>query len=126
MLSFSFPCVATIQLLIDCGFDVNAFNQIGDTPLHTLFRTMLDSTLSVVEAILHIFLNTGRLHPDYINQARKTALDCTSNTYLIGLFKRKMNISLKCLCATRLNQLNVNYENCLSSDLIDFVKRHKR
>ncbi len=123
-LLFSFPCAATIQLLIDCDFDVNSFDMRKNTPLHILIRRISDAKLSVVEPILNIFLKTNRLHMDYINSAGLTPLVYTSNAHLIELLKRKTNISLKCLCAKRLNGLNVTYQNYLAPSLIDFVKKH--
>ena len=31
---FLFPCAKTAKLLLEMGFDVNAVNSNGDTPLH--------------------------------------------------------------------------------------------
>ncbi len=92
--------------------------------MHLLVRTIPDSKLSMVTTVLNIFLATNRLHMDYINKAGNTPLECTLNTDLRELLKRKTNLSLKCLCAKRLNQFNVHYEDYLSQNLTDFVKRH--
>ncbi|UJR19453.1 hypothetical protein I4U23_022584 [Adineta vaga] len=118
-------CPEIIQLLIDCDFDVNAVDSRGDTALHILFQGTSNSNFSIAETIFNLFLNTNRLHPDYINKNGQTALNEAKNPQLIRLYKRKVLLSLKCQCATHLNQMKINYENYLSQNLINFVEKHK-
>ncbi|CAF0770585.1 unnamed protein product [Adineta ricciae] len=121
----SFLCADAVKLLIECDFDVNAVDINGNTPLHILFRNISDTQLTIAETILDIFLRTNRFHPDYVNKQGKTLLDCTANSQLIELFKRKVVLSLKCQCALRLNQMKINHESYLSRNLIEFVRKHK-
>ncbi|CAF1381699.1 unnamed protein product [Adineta ricciae] len=121
----SFLCADAVKLLIECDFDVNAVDINGNTPLHILFRNISDSQLTIAEKILDIFLRTNRFHPDYVNKQGKTLLDCTENSQLIELFKRKVILSLKCQCALRLNLMKINHESYLSQNLIEFVRKHK-
>lgn len=74
-----FPCVKTMTLLLLGGFDVNAVNSKGDTPLHVAvaFKPSSKET-DTLKAMLQLLLNSGA-DPRLENTDGLTAIDyCTT------------------------------------------------
>ena len=72
---FKFPCAGTMGLLLKVGFDPNAINNNGNTPLH------IAATLKPGCDNFHLLTNTlevlldGGAHHDFVNNDGKTAMD---------------------------------------------------
>lgn len=109
-----------VQLLLQCGADVNAMDSCRNTPLH--LAVFLDLQ-SIDVAILHLLCDAGA-HLDYANDSGQTALDLVVHLSTRNFLEKRNRISLKCLCARFIRLKSVPYHGKLSSSLTDFIQRH--
>jgi Fem-1 family protein b len=113
----------TIDLLINCGADVDAMDFDGNTPLHILLRNFSSSH---VFKIIDILCNAGA-HLDYVNKKGHTPLKLVSRFHkkVTEELKKKMDvIRLKCSCARLIRQQQFSYQNILSTSLVNFIQKH--
>lgn len=114
-----YPCPTTVCTLLLCGADVNACDNLHNTPLHVY----LSSSCTYDERILKLLCDAGA-HLDYANESRKTPIDMALNSFPQKLLKSKMKISLKCLCARVIRTNNVPFHDKLTPLLVQFVQKH--
>ncbi|XP_073509569.1 protein fem-1 homolog B [Phyllobates terribilis] len=120
----SFPSAPVTKLLLDCGANVNATDNVGNTPLHLIvqynrpisdFLTLHSIIISLVEA---------GAHTDMTNKEKKTPLDRSTTGVSEILLKLQMKLSLKCLAARAVRLHNIKYQNQIPRTLEEFVEFH--
>ena len=120
-----FPNVTLVELLLECGSDVDALNYNGDNALHAL-GLCDDSDPARRDDMRQIarHLLTYGTHIDLRNRDGWTPQDVANLTigyYLKPEYKR---LPLKCLAAQTVKLFVNNYDACLPKILVQFVKRH--
>jgi ankyrin repeat protein len=119
MFYFRYPCGCTVRTLLQCGADVNVTDAIQNTPLHVF----LSSSHRVNESILKILCDANP-HLDYANVLGETPIDITSDPNIKQLLKKRMKLSLKCLCARLIQKNNISFHGKVSNSLVTFVEKH--
>ncbi|XP_075148071.1 ankyrin repeat protein mann-cup [Haematobia irritans] len=117
-LTVIFPNPTVIKLLLDCGMNVNAKNEVKSTPLHIAAQPYNFSN-----EIIAILLNHGADldQPNKSNERPYTLISLNS-TNTIPLMNY---INLKCLAATIISKYRIPYCNQIPKCLETFVKEHE-
>jgi ankyrin repeat protein len=118
-LIFSYPCLRTVRILLQCGADANANNIERATPLHVF----VSNAASCNDTILQLLCDAGA-HLDYANELGETAVDIAFNTNIKQLLQAKLRLSLKCLCARLIQKAKVPFHGKVSNLLVAFIERH--
>ncbi|XP_066156518.1 protein fem-1 homolog C [Euwallacea fornicatus] len=121
-----FPRESVVRLLLQCGANVNAKNDLGRTPLHVAAMAYNYSS-----ELIGLLLDYGA-HLDQPDGQGDTALHA-----IVGLIanncmiadKADINlvnyISLKCMCASQIVKLNIPYVDQVPKTLEAFIKSHE-
>jgi ankyrin repeat protein len=107
---FSYPSLATTQLLITYGarwIDVDTVDRLhGNTALHVVSQSSKTDALPIVE----LLINAGA-HGDCLNKYNKTPFNCAKSVEIKALLEKLQTPSLlKCLCARYIVREQINYE----------------
>ncbi len=107
---FSFPDLATTQLLLTYGsrwINIDAIDiSNGNTVLHTVSQSTKTDALPIVE----LLINTGA-HADCLNKHNKTPFDYAKTPEIKAILQKQQTPSLlKCLCARYIVERELNYE----------------
>ncbi|UJR38713.1 hypothetical protein I4U23_031378 [Adineta vaga] len=119
-----FPNRSALKLLLIYGsswLDINARNELGNTPLHSACQNIIDPT------IIEILINVG-CHIDCINKQNKTPLDYLTNPNIIRILQPISKPSeLKCLCARLIVETysNIDSLQLINSSLHKFIALHR-
>ncbi|KAK5644465.1 hypothetical protein RI129_005765 [Pyrocoelia pectoralis] len=113
-----FPQREVIELLLDCGFDVNSRNGSNSTPLH-----IASSSYNFNSWLIKLLLEYGA-HIDQPNSSGKRptellALNPLNDVYVLNY------ITLKCLCATVINKYKIRYRNQVPKSLEYLIQQHE-
>jgi hypothetical protein len=88
----------TVDLLIKCGADVDAFDAQRNSPLHIVAQR----TDNIHDVLLTIDLlcRKAGAHLDYVNECGKTPVECASHGDVKTRLRERIRVGrLKCLCA---------------------------
>ena len=111
--------MSTVQLLLNCGADIDARDARRNTPLQVLVGNSSEPD----EALVNLLCDRGA-HLDCVNADGETALDIGSSLKIKALLKARMQISLKCLCARLIRMNGVPFEGRINKSLAKFVGNH--
>ena len=122
-----FPCIKTVQLLLDAGFNVNALNNNGDTPLHraAMFNPYLWTEYHRITKMLEVLL-LGGAHLDYTNNDGLTAMDKSMNVRAESFLSYRYNktLCLKCVSARAVKKYGLPYFGEVPKILEKFISMH--
>ena len=116
-----------MQLLLDAGFNVNALNNNGDTPLHraAMFNPYLWTQYHRITKMLEVLL-LGGAHLDYTNKDGLTAMDKSMNVRAKDFLSYEYNRTpcLKCVSARAVKKYGLPYFGEVPKILKKFISMH--
>ena len=121
-----FPEKGVVEILIECGAPLNAFDEDHNVPLHSCaegLRALMDeSDVKEMELIISVLIDHGA-HVDARNLQGKIAGEelCKSTWYKLCLVD---HVSLKCLAARKIKECQINYEGEVPVSLTPFIELH--
>ena len=119
-----FPCTETAKLLLNAGFNVNAFNNNGDTPLHRAVTfTPSDDKIHVLTDLLDILLDGGA-HHDFVNNDGKTAMDMAATDEARRILSERKTLELKCIAARAVKKFGLPYLGVVPKMLERYISMH--
>ena len=120
-----FPCIAVVELLLECGANVNAVDEDINTALHFCSQALRDIDTKkhpdLIKRIAGLLLKNGA-HVDMVNIWGDRAVD----NLLSSLMEMNMLdfISLKCLSASVVMKYKISYAGHIPASLESFVQMH--
>ena len=119
-----FPCIDTVKLLLNAGINVNAINNMGDTPLHEAVKYIPSSKnihhlTNIVEALLD-----GGAHHDFVNNEGKTAMDLALTDEVRRILSEKEKLELKCISARAVKKYGLLYLGVVPKILEKYISMH--
>jgi len=122
-----FPCLKTVQLLLDAGFNVNALNNNGDTPLHraAMFNPQYWTQYHRITKMLEVLL-LGGAHLDYTNKDGLTAMDKSINVRAKNFLSYRYNqtLCLKCVSARAVKKYGLPYFGEVPESMEKYISMH--
>ena len=120
-----FPSADTVKLLLNAGFNVNAIDCDGDTPLHT--AASLEPGDDLIHQVPEIMkaLFYGGAHHDFVNNDGKTPMDMakTDEARMI-LSEEKSKLELKCISARAVKKFGIPYLGEVPKRLEKYISMH--
>jgi hypothetical protein len=119
-----YPCHKTVSLLLQCGANIDAIDSRRNTPLHLIAQRK--DHIENVLFIINLLCDSGRAHPDCVNDRGQTPLESALNIYVKEHLRAKIGVGrLKCLCARLIRQQEIPFQNYqFSSSLVNFIEKH--
>ena len=119
-----FPSDTLVSLVIHCGAEVNATDNEGNSPLHTIVRYNRPiSDFLTLHNIIVNFLEAG-CHSDRVNNNGETASEWSTTGVAEIILRTRRKLSLKCIAARAVKKHNITYQSHIPTTLEDFVKMH--
>ena len=106
------------KLLLNAGFNVNAINNKGNTPLHLAVSNihLLTDTLEV--------LFDGGAHHDFVNNDGKTPMDMAKTDEARMILSERRKLELKCICARAVKNFGIPYMGLVPKTLEKYISMH--
>ena len=125
--TLGFPCIKTVQLLLDAGFNVNALNNNGDTPLHraAMFNPYYWTEYHRITKMPEVLL-LGGAHLDCTDNDGLTAMDKSRNVRAESFlsYRYNMTLCLKCVSARAVKKYGLPYFGEVPKSLEKFISMH--
>ena len=124
--SFGKPrCPKTLKFLLDTGFNVNATNNEGDTPLHeaVLFDPRIDGELHILTEMLEVLLDGGA-HHDFVNNVGETAKYMARTDHACRILSGRKKLELKCISARAVKKFGLSYLGVVPKTLEKYINMH--
>ena len=120
-----FPSADTVKLLLNAGFNVNATDWDGNTPLHR--AASLEPGDDLIHQVPEIMkaLFYGGAHHDFVNNDGKTPMDMakTDEARMI-LSEEKSKLELKCISARAVKKFGIPYLGEVPKRLEKYISMH--
>ena len=121
-----FPSADTVKLLLNAGFNVNAIDCDGDTPLHT--AASLEPGDDLIHQVPEIMkaLFDGGAHHDFVNNDGKTPMDMakTDEARMILSAAERGRLELKCISARAVKKFGIPYLGEVPKILEKYISMH--
>ena len=120
------PSADTVKLLLNAGFNVNAIDCDGDTPLHTAASLEPgDDLIHQVPEIMNALLYGGA-HHDFVNNDGKTPMDMakTDEARMILSAAERGRLELKCISARAVKKFGIPYLGEVPKTLEKYISMH--
>ena len=121
-----FPSADTVKLLLNAGFNVNATDCDGDTPLHT--AASLEPGDDLIHQVPEIMkaLFYGGAHHDFVNNDGKTPMDMakTDEAHMILSAAERGRLELKCISARAVKKFGIPYLGEVPKTLEKYISMH--
>ena len=120
------PSADTVKLLLNAGFNVNATDCDGDTPLHTAASLEPgDDLIHQVPEIMNA-LFYGGAHHDFVNNDGKTPMDMakTDEARMILSAAERRKLELKCISARAVKKFGIPYLGEVPKTLEKYISMH--
>ena len=120
------PSADTVKLLLNAGFNVNATDCDGDTPLHRAAGLEPgDDLIHQVPEIMNA-LFYGGAHHDFVNNDGKTPMDIakTDEARIILSAAERRKLELKCISARAVKKFGIPYLGVVPKTLEKYISMH--
>ena len=121
-----YSCLDTVKLLVNAGFNVNAMNNKGSTPLHiaATFKPSEDKICLLAE-VLQVLVDGGA-HHDFVNFYGKTPNDMAKTDEAHLILSESRNLELQCISARAVRKYRIPYVGVVPVILEKYIHRHRR
>ena len=121
-----YSCLDTVKLLVNSGFNVNAMNNKGSTPLHIAanFKPSEDKICLLTE-VLQVLVDGGA-HHDFVNFYGKTPNDMAKTDEAHLILSESRNLELQCISARAVRKYRIPYVGVVPVILEKYIRRHPR
>ena len=121
-----YSCLDTVKLLVNSGFNVNAMNNKGSTPLHiaATFKPSEDKICLLTE-VLQVLVDGGA-HHDFVNNYGKTPNDMAKTDEACMILSESRNLELQCISARAVRKYRIPYVRVVPVILEKYIRRHRR
>ena len=118
------PSADTVKLLLNAGFNVNATDCNGDTPLHTAasLEPGDDLIYQVPEIMKALFY--GGAHHDFVNNDGKTPMDMAETDEARMILSERRELELKCISARAVKKFEIPYLGVVPKILEKYISMH--
>ena len=122
---FGFPCVRTVKFLLSAGFNIDATNNNGDTPLHraAAFNPHDWRKFHLITDMLNV-LSVAGAHLDFTNNDGKTAMDTSINVRAYHFLFYRKTLELKCIAARAVKKFGLPYLGVVPKTLEKYISMH--
>ena len=116
--------IDVVKILLNTGFNVNATDFDGNTPLH--MAVCLHPQINEI----HIFTNLleilldGGAHQDFVNHDGETAMDLAKTDEARSILWDKRKLKLKCISARAVKRFGLPYLGVVPKILEKFISMH--
>ena len=117
----SFPLLDVLKLLLNVGFDVNAVNGNGDTPLHSAVTKQ--NKFCLLTGVMETLFNGGA-HHDFVNNDGKTPMDMAKTDVAAMILSEKRKLELKCISARAVKKFGIPSLGVVPKTLEKYVSMH--
>ena len=121
-----FPSADTVKLLLNAGFNVNATDWDGNTPLHR--AASLEPGDDLIHQVPEIMkaLFDGGAHHDFVNNDGKTPMDMakTDEARIILSAAERRKLELKCISARAVKKFGIPYLGEVPKILEKYISMH--
>ena len=113
-----------LNLLIQCGADVNAADEHRNSPLHLIVAYQKPiSDFLTLHAITTCLIESGA-HMDAVNDKNQTPLESATTGVAEILLKTQTKISLKCLSAKAIQKYQIDFSGLFPPPIVRFIEFH--
>ena len=120
------PSADTVKLLLNAGFNVNATDWDGNTPLHR--AASLEPGDDLIHQVPEIMkaLFYGGAHHDFVNNDGKTPMDMakTDEARMILSAAERGRLELKCISARAVKKFGIPYLGKVPKILEKYISMH--
>ena len=120
------PSADTVKLLLNAGFNANATDCDGDTPLHR--AASLEPGDDLIHQVPEIMkaLFYGGAHHDFVNNDGKTPMDMakTDEARMILSAAERRKLELKCISARAVKKFGIPYLGEVPKTLEKYISMH--
>ena len=119
-----YSCLDTVKLLLSAGFNVNAKNNKGITPLHraAMFKPR-SGKICLVAEILQVLIDGGA-HHDFVNNYGKKPLDMAQTDEARMILSESRNLELRCISARAVRKFGIPYLGVVPKTLEKYINMH--
>ena len=113
-----------VKILLNTGFNVNATDCDGNTPLHLAVTLMHKvNEINLFTNLLEVLLDGGA-HQDFVNHDGKTAMDLAKTDESRSILWDKRKLKLKCISARAVKRFGLPYLGVVPKILEKFISMH--
>ena len=119
-----YSCLDAVKLLLSAGFNVNAKNKKGNTPLHIAAKFKPRSgKICLVAEILQVLIDGGA-HHDFVNNDSKTPVDMAKTDEACMILSESRNLELRCISARAVRKFGTPYLGVVPKTLEKYINMH--
>ena len=116
--------IDVVKILLNTGFNVNAADFDGNTPLHLAVCLQPHiNEIHIFTNLLEILLDGGA-HQDFVNHDGKTAMDLAKTDEARSILWDKRKLKLKCISARAVKRFGLSYLGVVPKILEKFISMH--
>ena len=118
------PSADTVKLLLNAGFNINATDCDGDTPLHR--AASLEPGDDLIHQVPEIMkaLFYGGAHHDFVNNDGKTPMDMAKTDEARMILSERRKLELKCISARAVKKFGIPYLGEVPKTLEKYISMH--
>ena len=118
--------IGEVKALLNAGFNVNAINNRGYTPLHLAVNFSSgrkDANFHLEIDMLKLLIDEGA-HHDFVNDDGKTPMDMAETDEARMILSERRKLELKCICARAVKKFGIPYMGLVPKTLEKYISMH--